>query len=162
MNDNGKLCKNAGKLRPIVRVQVTFKYELKAQIPAANVTLSPHNFHIQYHHSPTAKIFKGREQRNLVTLVTPRVNSNLLSGQCLWEIWPLSCCRLPPSLYSHQQPGNKMSYILPSWNVFTWILEATGMKVEWGFSCFLRSFCIQVLFLTFLEDTKEGAAEPRI
>lgn len=40
-NYNGKLCKNAGKLRPIARVQVTFKYELKAQIPASNVKLPP-------------------------------------------------------------------------------------------------------------------------
>ena len=161
-NYNVKLCKNAEKLRPIVRVQVAFKYELKAQIPAANVKLSPHNFHFQCHHSPTAKIFKGREQRNPVTLVRPRVDSNLLSEQCFWEIWPLFCCRLPPSLYSHQNPGSKMSCILPSWSVFTWILEATGMQVEWGFSCFLRSFCIHVLFLTFLEDTKEGVTEPRI
>ena len=81
-NYNVKLCKNAEKLRPIVRVQVAFKYELKAQIPAANVKLSPHNFHFQCHYSPTAKIFKGREQRNPVTLVRPRVDSNLLSEQC--------------------------------------------------------------------------------
>ena len=81
-NYNVKLCKNKGKLRPIVRVQVTFKYELEAQIPAANVKLSPYNFHFQYHHSPTAKIFKGGEQRNPITLVRPRVDSNLLSEQC--------------------------------------------------------------------------------
>lgn len=74
--------KNAGKLRPIVRTPVTFKYELKVQIPADSVKQPPHYLYFHCHHSPTDKIFKGRELRNPITLVRPRVDSNLVSEQC--------------------------------------------------------------------------------
>lgn len=96
-----------GKLRPILRTPVIFKYEMKAQTPGSyvNLSLSLPNLHLHCHHSLTDNIFKERDLWVSVTLVRPRVDSNLLSEQCFWEVWCLFCSRLPPSLYSHRNLG---------------------------------------------------------
>lgn len=85
------------------------RWKLKLQPPMwICVSLCPH-LHLHCHYSLTDKIFKERELGVSVTLVRPRLDSNLLSKQCLWEVWCLFCSRVPLSLYSHQEPGNEMN-----------------------------------------------------
>lgn len=113
-----------GKLRPIMRSPVTFRYEMKAQTPAAWWTYPFPHLHLHCHRFPTDKIFKGRELGVSAILVRPRVDSNLLSEQRFWEYDVSVAPGCLPSCTVTRNLGMKWTCSAPNWNVLTWILEA--------------------------------------
>lgn len=137
-----------GKLRPVLRSPVMFKYEIKARTPAAYVNMSP------YPLLPPLLPFPRRYQRERaggsVTLMKAEVihicfwtvllrgiMSQLLKGASLLvqspETWEWD---------EHVVYQVRMS-ALEYWRPWVYTSVA-GCRV--GFSCFLRFFCVQVLF----------------
>lgn len=79
-----------------MRCPVTFKYGIKAQTAATYLNLPSYPPLPPLSHRKD--IQRERTGKGLSQQVRPRVGSDPLSEQWFWEVWHLTCPRVPPSV----------------------------------------------------------------
>lgn len=152
-----------GLVRPFVRYLVTFINGIKAQTAVTYLNLTSYPPLPPLSHRKDIQRERAGEG---LSQVRPRVDSDPLSAQWFWEVWHLSCPRLPPSVgTATRKLGMDWTCSMPSWNVFAWILgpwvyASVKRMLSGGFLALSDPSASKFYFPAFLESIKKVWVNP--